>query len=130
VLIVDIYRVRVAHAPHQDQEERVGFIKSSRVFAASEVVSNLLAGSVYEFVPEESQVSIGILASAVGFTGAVSSGSDILLEDGSTIDMVRVAGQGPVYPDDYALTDVALVYPVIFRMPNVLCRNSHSTPTE
>jgi len=86
----------------------MGLIKSSRVFAASEVVANLLSGSVYEFVQQESQVAIGVLASVAGFTMAVSSGSDILLEDGSTIDVVRVANQGPVFPDDFSLTDVAL----------------------
>lgn len=86
----------------------MALIKSSRVMAASEIVPNLLAGSVYEFVPQESIVAIGILASVAGFQAAVSSGSDILLEDGSVIDVVRVAGQGPIYPDDFALQDVAL----------------------
>lgn len=86
----------------------MGFVKSSRVLAANEVVANLLSGSVYEFVQQESQVAIGILASVAGFTASVSSGSDILLEDSSTVDIVRVAGQGPIFPDDYALTDVAL----------------------
>jgi len=86
----------------------MAFVKSSRVLAANEVVPNLLSGSVYETVPQESQVAFAWLASVVGFTGSISSGSDILLEEGSTIDVVRLAGQGPIYPDDYGLTDVAL----------------------
>lgn len=89
-------------------DAQMALIKSSRVLGASEVVSNLLAGSVYEFVPQESIIAIGLLASVAGFQAAVSSGSDILLEDGSVVDVVRTAGQGPIYPDDYALQDVAL----------------------
>lgn len=86
----------------------MGLIKSSRVLAANEVVPNLLSGSVHEFVSQESLVAVGLLASVAGFQASVSSGSDILLEDGSVIDVVRIAGQGPIYPDDFALQDVAL----------------------
>lgn len=86
----------------------MGLIKSSVSVAAGASVANILAGSVFEFVRDPSQVRIGLLASATGLLVGVSSGSDVLLEDGSLVDVVRVANQGPIFPDDYILSDVAL----------------------
>jgi len=83
-------------------------IKNSVVIAAGATNNNILSGSAFEFVKEASQVAIGMLASATGLLAGVSSGSDILMEDGSLVDIVRVANQGPVFPDDFILTDYAL----------------------
>lgn len=83
-------------------------IKSSVSVAAGASVLNILSGSAFEFVKEASTVRIGLLASAVGLLGGASSGSDIMLEEGSTIDVVRVANQGPIFPDDFILEDVAM----------------------
>jgi len=38
----------------------------------------------------------------------VTSGSDVLLEEGSLCDIVRIANQGPIFPDDFILEDVAM----------------------
>lgn len=86
----------------------MGLIKNSIVIAAGATNNNVLAGSAFEFVKDASQVMIGLLASAAGLLASVSSGSDILLEDGSAVDIVRVANQGPIYPDDYILSDIAM----------------------
>lgn len=86
----------------------MGYIKKSVSIAAGATVDNVLAGSPFEIVKEPSVVGIAMLASATGLLCSVSSGSDILLEDGSQVDVVRVANQGPLYPDDYALQDVAM----------------------
>lgn len=86
----------------------MGFIKNSVVIAAGASNNNVLAGSAFEYVREPSQVMVGLLASATGLLGSVSSGSDILLEQDSAIDVVRIANQGPIYPDDFVLVDAAL----------------------
>jgi hypothetical protein len=86
----------------------MALIKNSVSIASGATNNNVLAGSAFEFVKEASQVAIGLLGSATGLLAGVSSGSDILMEDGSLVDVVRVANQGPIFPDDYILTDVAM----------------------
>lgn len=86
----------------------MSLIKNSIAIGAGATNNNVLAGSAFEFVRQASLVSIGLLASASGLLAGVSSGSDILLEDGSLVDIVRVANQGPIYPDDFILQDAAL----------------------
>ena len=86
----------------------MGLIKNSVAIAAGASNNNVLSGSAFEFVREASQVSIGLLASATGLLCGVSSGSDVLLEEGSLVDIVRTANQGPIYPDDFILQDVAM----------------------
>lgn len=83
-------------------------IKSSVAIAAGATNNNVLSGSAFEFVKAPSQIAVGLLASAAGLLAGVSSGGDILLEDGSVVDIVRVANQGPIFPDDFILMDVAL----------------------
>lgn len=83
-------------------------IKNSVSVAAGATILNVLAGSAFEFVKEPSRVLIGVLGSATGLLAGVSSGSDILLEDGSNVDVVRIANQGPIFPDDFILEDVAM----------------------
>lgn len=86
----------------------MGFIKKSLSVAAGASIDNLLAGSVFEFAQDDGLVSVGLLASAAGLLATVSSGSDIMLEQDSPVDVVRVANQGPIFPDDYSLQDSAL----------------------
>lgn len=86
----------------------MAIIKNSVSIAAGASNLNVLSGSAFEFVKDASKVYIGLLASATGLLAGVSSGSDILLEDGSLVDIVRVANQGPIWPDDYLLEDVAM----------------------
>jgi len=86
----------------------MGLIKNSISIGAGVTNNNVLSGSAFEFVREASMVQIALLASATGLLAGVSSGSDILLEDGSLVDVVRIANQGPIFPDDYILSDVAM----------------------
>lgn len=86
----------------------MGLIKTSVSVAAGATVLNVLSGSAFEYVKEASTVKIGCLASATGLLIGASSGSDILLEDGSACDVVRIANQGPIFPDDFILEDVAM----------------------
>jgi hypothetical protein len=86
----------------------MAIIKNSVSVGAGASNLNVLSGSAFEFVKDASKVWIGLLASATGLLAGVSSGSDILLEDGSLVDIVRVANQGPIWPDDYILEDVAM----------------------
>ena len=86
----------------------MGFVKSKVTLAAGAANANVLSGSVYEFATEPVRVEIGMLASAIGLTAAVTVGKDTLLEDGSAVDVVSIANKGPVYPDDFTLNDVAL----------------------
>lgn len=83
-------------------------IKSSVAVAAGATNLNVLQGSTYEFLTQPATVEIGLLGSATGLVASVSSGSDILLDEGSAVDAVRIANQGPIYPEDFALTDYAL----------------------
>ena len=86
----------------------MGFIKNSISIAAGASNNNVLAGSAFEMISQPSTVRVGLLASATGLLAGVSSGSDILLEDGSLVDIVRIANQGPIFPDDFVLDDVAM----------------------
>ena len=86
----------------------MGMIRNKVSVAAGASNTNVLAGSAFEFLSEDSLVEIGLLASAAGLLVSVSSGTDILLEADSSVDVVRTANQGPVYPDDFALSDEAL----------------------
>lgn len=83
-------------------------IKNGISIAAGATNTNVLSGSAFEFIKQPSRIAIGLLASATGLLASVSSGSDILLEDGSLVDVVRIANQGPSFPDDFILQDVAL----------------------
>jgi hypothetical protein len=78
----------------------VPLIKSFVDVAAGASNSNVLSGSTYEFLPSPSTIEVGLLASAVGLLASMSSGSDILLDNDSAVDVVRVANQGPIYPED------------------------------
>lgn len=86
----------------------MSFVKKSLSIGIGATVDNVLVGSVFEFVSQPGVIEIALLASAPGLLCAVSSGADILLEDDSQIDVVRIANQGPIYPDDYGLTDAVL----------------------
>mgnify|MGYP000117908709 CR=1 FL=1 len=86
----------------------MSLIKRSVNVGAGTEILNVLAGSIFEFVQAPSRVRIGLLASATGLLASVSSGKDILLEPGSLVDIVRTANQGPIFPDDFLLDDVAM----------------------
>jgi len=72
--------------------------------AAGATTINVLAGSVYEYLPFNAQVEFGICGDAAG-EGRVTvlSGSDTLLEESPVSRQARF----PVYPDDFTLVDAA-----------------------
>lgn len=86
----------------------MAFTKKSLSVAAGATIDNVLAGSVFEFAQDDGEVSIAALASAAGLLLSVSSGTDILLEENSPADVVRIANQGPIFPDDYAMRDAII----------------------
>lgn len=72
--------------------------------AAGGLTANVLAGSVYEYLPFNAQIEFGIVGDAAG-EGRVTvlSGSDTILEESP----VNRAARFPIYPDDFSLVDVA-----------------------
>lgn len=66
-------------------------------------IANVLAGSQYEFLPYDALVEFGMNASAIGLFVDVYSGADALAEAVQASSANRV----PLYPDDFALKDVA-----------------------
>jgi len=64
-----------------------------------------LSGSQYEYLPFNALVEIGVTSDVNAVLATVSSGSDILQEEGpvtkGTLDVF------PKYPDEYTLQDVA-----------------------
>ena len=67
--------------------------------------ANPLSGSQYEYLPFNALVEIGITASVNLVQATVSSGSDILSEEGPVT--LGTADVFPRYPDEYTLQDVA-----------------------
>ena len=74
-----------------------------RSVAANAKVDNVMAGSIYEFLPADSLVEFGLQASAIGLNASVVSGTDVLLDDQEVAAQNRIA----VYPDDFTLNDIA-----------------------
>lgn len=64
-----------------------------------------LAGTTYEFLKFPALVEIGIVTDATGVLASVSSGPDILMEEGPV--QIRAINVAPVNPDDFLLTDEA-----------------------
>lgn len=73
--------------------------------AAGATNTNVLSGSIYEYLPFNAQVDIAVVGDAAGELRAqVNSGSDTLLEESPISRQARV----PVFPDDYSLSDIAV----------------------
>lgn len=68
-------------------------------------VADPLTGSQYEFLPFPARVEFGIAADATGVVATVSSGPDILQEEGPVV--IKAINVKPVYPDDFDLDDEA-----------------------
>ncbi len=69
---------------------------------ANATVANILTGSIFEFMPFNALLQIGLVASATGLQLTVSSGSDILLQESP----ISVQNRFPVFPEDFPLEDV------------------------
>ena len=64
---------------------------------------NIIAGSIYEFMPRNAALNIGLTSSATGLVATVNSGSDTVLEEAP----LNPTTTFPVRPDDMYIQDVA-----------------------
>lgn len=78
-------------------------IKNSDDIAANASV-NVLVGSIFEFLPWNASINLGVTADATGLLYTFTSGSDVVIEE-SPVDVK--AGLFPVIPDDMDVQDVA-----------------------
>jgi len=72
--------------------------------AANAVVDNLLSGSAFEFLRQNSVVSIGVTGAATGLQLTINSGADIVVEESA----VYIKTQFPIIPDEMFYTDVGV----------------------
>jgi hypothetical protein len=70
--------------------------------AANTTVDNVLSGSVYEFPAFNAKVDFGLSGSATGLVATVTSGSDVLQEEGP----VPPTNRFPQADQDFTLTDL------------------------
>lgn len=70
---------------------------------ANSTIDNLVTGSIYEFMPFNASINLGLTASATGLVGTVNTGSDTLLEE-SPLNIKTVF---PAIPDEMDLQDMA-----------------------
>lgn len=78
-------------------------IQNSVSIAANATNDNVLAGSQFEYLPDDFYLEIGLNGAATGLLADVYSGSDILAESMLLTAQNRV----PIFPDDFNLTDAA-----------------------
>lgn len=77
-------------------------IQKETSIAAGAVADNLLSGSAFEFLRQNSLVSIGIAQSATGMFATIQSGADIIAEEFSPAILTRY----PIIPDEMYYSDV------------------------
>ena len=78
-------------------------IKKEINVAANATVDNIFAGSIYEFLPWNASISLGMLGSATGLVATVNTGSDTVQEESP----LSVGTVMPKIPDDMDVQDVA-----------------------
>jgi hypothetical protein len=76
-----------------------------RTALGANATADVLSGSQYEYLPFAALVEVGILSDATGVLATVSSGPDILQEEGPV--QIGTINQSPRYPDDFFLSDLA-----------------------
>jgi len=76
-----------------------------RTALAANGTANPLSGSVYEYLQAPALVEVAIQADATGVLARISSGPDILQEEGPV--QVGTINVQPRYPDDFFLKDEA-----------------------
>jgi len=80
-------------------------IQKEVTIAAGTVTDNLLSGSAFEFLRQNSLVSIGLTQAATGMFATIQSGSDIIVEEFSP----AIATRFPIIPDEMYYSDVGAV---------------------
>lgn len=78
-------------------------IRKEISIAANATVDNVVTGSIYEFLPWNASLSIGLQGSATGLVATINSGSDTVLEEAP----VPIQNRFPIIPDDMDIHDVA-----------------------
>lgn len=71
--------------------------------AANTTVDNLVTGSIYEFMPFNASINVGMTASATGLVGTINTGSDTLLEESP----LNIKATFPAIPDEMDLQDIS-----------------------
>lgn len=70
---------------------------------ANDQIDNVLAGSIYEFLPWDAQIAFANNAAATGLQITISTGTDLIQEEAPP----NVATVFPKINEDFDLTDVA-----------------------
>ena len=78
-------------------------VQDETSIAANATVANILTGSVFEFMPFNALLQIGLVAAATGLQVTVSSGSDFLMQESP----ISIQNRFPIFPEDFPLEDVA-----------------------
>lgn len=79
-------------------------IKRETSIPANGTVDNIFTGSIYEFLPWNAAIDMGVTADATGLVATFTSGSDVIIEE-SPVDIL--ANLFPVIPDNMGIQDVA-----------------------
>ena len=78
-------------------------VKREQTIAANAVLENVVSGSIYEFLPWNAAINMGLNGSATGLVATINSGSDTILEEAP----INVSTAFPIIPDDMFAQDVA-----------------------
>jgi len=79
-----------------------------RDMAAGAYVANLLVGTIFETIPIDANVNVGLIqnvaaaAPATGLVAQVSCDSDIVLQDVNEPNLT-IKATAPIYPDDFQI---------------------------
>jgi hypothetical protein len=92
--------------------------RGTRSFLTLTSVANVLVGQVYETVPFNALVEIGLIQTVTGMIASVACDSDIVLQDTGETNMT-VRATPPLYPDDFLPGFVCIAGSKLF----VACRN-------
>lgn len=78
-------------------------IRKELSVAANSTVDNVFTGSIYEFLPWNAAINMGITGSATGLVATVNTGSDTIQEEAP----VNILTTFPVIPDNMDIQDRA-----------------------
>ena len=94
------------HHPAQtrpSEENDMPIIKKEISVAANATNDNIFSGSIYEFLPWNASINLGLTGSATGLVATVNTGSDTVQEESP----VNILTTMPKIPDDMDIQDVA-----------------------
>jgi len=85
------------------EENDMPIIKKEISIAANVTNDNIFSGSIYEFLPWNASINLGLTGSATGLVATVNTGSDTVQEESP----VNILTTMPKIPDDMDIQDVA-----------------------